>query len=73
MRLYCISQGTPEWEGSPKRRGYMYNYGWFILLCSRNEHNIVKQIYSNKISVKRKSTRWVISGMWKRTQVKDNP
>ena len=32
MRTYCIIQGTlsalwlPEWEGSPKARGYMYIY-----------------------------------------------
>ena len=26
----------------------MYMYGQFILLYSRNDHNIVKQLYSNK-------------------------
>ena len=28
--------------------GYMYTYSQFALLYSRNEHNIVKQLYSNK-------------------------
>ena len=38
-----IAQGTllnalwcPEWWRSPKGRGYMYTYGWFTLLYSRN-------------------------------------
>lgn len=38
------------WDGGWKRglrvRGYIYTYSWFILLDSRNEHNIVNlQIY----------------------------
>ena len=28
--------------------GYMYMHDRFILLYSRNEHSIVKQLYSNK-------------------------
>ena len=42
-------QGKPQlkWEGNPKKRGYMYMYSCFTLLCSRNEHNTVKQLYSN--------------------------
>ena len=28
--------------------GYMYMYSWFTLWYSRNEHTIVKQLYSNK-------------------------
>ena len=35
MRTYYIGQGTllnalwcPKWEGNPKRRGYMYTYGF---------------------------------------------
>ena len=27
----------------------MYTCGWFILMCCRNQHNIVKQISSSKI------------------------
>ena len=34
--------------GGPRWRGYMYTYSWFMQLYSRNEHNIVKQLYSNK-------------------------
>ena len=26
---------------------YMYNYGWFILLYGKNQHNLVKQLSSN--------------------------
>ena len=55
MRTYYIAQGTllsalwwPKWEGNPKRRGYMYTYSWFTSLYSRNQHNIVKQLYTNK-------------------------
>ena len=33
-----------EWWGSPKGRGYVYTYGWFTLLYSRNEYNIVKKL-----------------------------
>ena len=39
------------WSGvpgpSPEQHIYMYN--WFILLYSKNQHNIVNQLYSNKI------------------------
>ena len=33
-----------------KGRGveYMYTYSWFTGLYSRNRHNIIKQLYSNK-------------------------
>ena len=36
------------WEGGSRGKGYMYTYNWFTLIYSRNEHNIVKQLYSNK-------------------------
>ena len=38
----------PECKGIPKGKEYMYVYDWFILRYSRNEHNIVQQLYSNK-------------------------
>ena len=31
----------------------MYMYNWFILLYSRNEHNIVNQLYSNRKFLKK--------------------
>ena len=34
------------WEGG-SRGGYMCIYSWFTSLYSRNQHNIVKQLYSN--------------------------
>ena len=34
-------------EKEIQKGGYMYTYSWFTLLCSRNEHNIAKQQYSN--------------------------
>ena len=32
-----------------KKRSYVYMYSWFTSLYSRNEHDIVKQLYSKKI------------------------
>ena len=43
-----IKKKKPMWEKDPKKRGYMYMYNWFILLYSGNQHNIVKQLYSDK-------------------------
>ena len=34
--------------GGDSRRRHMCAYGWFMLLCSRNEYNIVMQLYSTK-------------------------
>ena len=34
--------------------GYRYMYNWFTLLYSRNWHSSVKQLYSNKINVKKR-------------------
>ena len=43
------------WDGSSRGRGYiyMYTYSWFTLLYSRNQHNVVKQLYFNKNKTKR--------------------
>ena len=35
-------------EGGSRGTGYMYTYDRFTSLYRRNEHNIVKQLYSNK-------------------------
>ena len=43
------------WEGGPRGKGYMYTYNWFTLMYSGNEHNIVKQLYSNK---KKQCSQW---------------
>ena len=32
------------WEGGSWGRGYMYTYGWFTVLYSRNQYNIVKTL-----------------------------
>ena len=60
MRTYYITQGTlltalwwPKWEGNSKKRGYMYTYSGFTLQYSRNYHNIVNQLCSNKINLKK--------------------
>ena len=37
-----------EWEGCSGGRGHMYTCGWFMLMCSRGQHRIVKQLSSNK-------------------------
>ena len=36
-----------RWEGLTRETGYMYTYGWFMLIYGRNQHNIVKQLSSN--------------------------
>ena len=36
-----------RWEGSSRGRGHMYTYGWFMLLYSRNQYNIIKQLSPN--------------------------
>ena len=35
-----------RWKGSSGGKGHMYTYGWFMLMFSRNQHNIVKQLSS---------------------------
>ena len=52
--------GIPDWpsvttgvgwerEGKLRDRGpSIYNYGWFVLLYDRNQHNVVKQLSFNK-------------------------
>ena len=35
------------WEGSSRGRKYLYTSGWFMLLYSRDQHNIVKQLSTN--------------------------
>ena len=37
----------PQWEGNPKKRGYVCRYSWFTLLYSWNWYDIVKQLYFN--------------------------
>ena len=34
-----------RWEGGLRERGYMYPYSWLTLLYSRNQHNIIKQLW----------------------------
>ena len=62
MRTYYRAQRTlfnvPRWpkrEGSYKKRGSMYTYGWFTLLYSGNEYNILRQLYSNNFCFSLKS------------------
>ena len=33
--------------GGPRGRGHVYTYGRFMLMCGRNQHNIVKQLSFN--------------------------
>ena len=47
----------PGWEGSLGENGYMYIYGWVLLLFTWNYHNIVNWLYPNtKLKVKKKKT-----------------
>ena len=36
-----------RWEGGSRGRGHMYASVWFMLMCDRNQHTIVKQLSSN--------------------------
>ena len=37
----------PGGEGSLRKNGNVYTYGWVPFLSTSNEHNIVNQLYSN--------------------------
>ena len=39
--------GCGGWVVGPGGTGYVYTYGWFELLYSKNQHNTVKQLSSN--------------------------
>ena len=43
-----------ETEGSFKRDGYIYPYGWLMLLYGRKQHKNVKQLSSNEKKKKEK-------------------
>ena len=40
--------GLISLKSKGKKEGMDVYYSWFSLLCSRNEHDIVRQLYSNK-------------------------
>ena len=68
MRICCLAQGTlldalwwPKWEGNWNKSGYKYTHGWFTLLYSRNQHNIVKQLNSNKKKIIKKLAEVIIA------------
>ena len=42
------------WEEASRGRGYMRTYSWLTVLYCRNQHNIVKQPYSNKKTRRRR-------------------
>ena len=46
-----------RWEGGSKGRGYMYNYGGFMLRFDRKQQNSIKQLSFNKKINKKKSKR----------------
>ena len=62
MGICCVAQETQTgalyqpwelwlegmWEGYSKRRGYMYTYGWFMLIFDSKQQNSVKQLSFNK-------------------------
>ena len=35
---------TLRWEESSRGKGYLYIYGWFMLMYGRNQHDIVKKL-----------------------------
>ena len=44
--------------GRLKREGYVYIYGGFTMLYSRNYHNIVKQLHSNFLKSEKFVYKW---------------
>ena len=48
---YTLCDSLEGWDArreSLRREGmYIHTYAWFVLLYSRNQHNIVKQLFSN--------------------------
>ena len=46
-----------EWEGGPRGRRHMYTYCGFTLLYCRNEQNIRKQLYANKMFFKKEEKK----------------
>ena len=40
-----------RWEGDSNGNGYMYTYGWFMLMFDRKQQNSVKQLSFNKIII----------------------
>ena len=59
-----LSDDLDGWDGGRgeeeiyRGSGYMYNYDWFVLVCGRNQHNIVnieKQQQKEKKNVKKKN------------------
>ena len=49
-----------RWEEGSKGRGYMYNYGWFMLRADRKQQNSVKQLSFNKKIKKKKLNLYLI-------------
>ena len=45
------------WEGGSQGRGDMYTYNWFMMLYSRKQHNIVKQLFSNLKKIRLRNSR----------------
>ena len=55
-----LCDGQEGWdgggEGDPGARASMYNYGWFALMCGRNQHNIIKLKIQKKKKKEGKAT-----------------
>ena len=43
-----------KWEGGSKGKGYMHNYGRFMLRFERKQQNSIKQLSFNKKLIKKK-------------------
>ena len=48
------------WEKNLRENGYMYTYERTSLLYSRNDHNLVNQLYFNKTSKKNEVLKSVV-------------
>ena len=49
------------WEKNLRENGYVYMYDWVTLLYSRNDHNLVNQLYFHKTFFKKRLNK---NGHW---------
>ena len=57
LLLKSFLERSLGWEGGSQGRGYMYTYNWFMMLYSRTQHNIVKQLFSNFKKLRLRNSR----------------
>ena len=36
-----------RWEKDSRGKGHIFTYDWFMLMYGKNQHNVIKQLFSN--------------------------